>query len=85
MVNSHTFFSLRYGTLSPKQLVEAAAAQRVKTLVLTDINNSSAGLDFVRNCKTHGIKPVLGIEFRDTQHRFFFSRVLRVTMPVGRR
>jgi len=76
-LNVHSFFSLRYGTLSPQQLVEAAAAQRVKTLVLTDINNTSAALAFVRACKTHNIKPVLGIEFRDAQHRFLFVGIAR--------
>ena len=76
-LNAHTFFSLRYGTFSPKQLVEAAAAERVKILVLTDINNTSAALDFVRLCKTKGIKPVLGIEFRDAQHRFLFTGIAR--------
>lgn len=76
-LNAHTFFSLRYGTLSPKQLVEAAAAQQIKTLVLTDINNTSAALDFVRACKDKGIKPVIGIEFRDAQHRFLFTGIAR--------
>ena len=76
-LNAHSFFSLRYGTLSPQQLVETAAAQRVKTLVLTDINNTSAALAFVRACKTHNIKPVLGIEFRDEQHRFLFTGIAR--------
>ncbi len=74
---AHTYFSLRYGTLSPAQLVEVAAAQGVKTLALTDINNTSASLNFVRACKTHGIKPVLGIEFRDTEHRFLFTGIAR--------
>ena len=76
-LNAHSFFSLRYGTLSPQQLVEAAAAQGVKTLVLTDINNTSAALAFVRACKTHKIKPVLGIEFRDEKHRFLFTGIAR--------
>ena len=76
-LNAHSFFSLRYGTLSPEQLVEAAAAHQVKTLVLTDINNTSAALGFVRACKTYKIKPVLGIEFRDAQHRFLFTGIAR--------
>ncbi|MFN0173967.1 MAG: DNA polymerase III subunit alpha [Saprospiraceae bacterium] len=74
-LNAHSFFSLRYGTFSPKQLVETAALYQVKTLVLTDINNTSAALDFVRACKDKGIKPVLGIEFRDEQHRFLFTGI----------
>ncbi len=76
-LNAHTFFSLRYGTLSPQQLVEAAALRQVKTLVLTDINNTSAALDFVHACKAKGIKPILGIEFRDAAHRFLFTGIAR--------
>lgn len=76
-LNAHSFFSLRYGTLSPQQLVEAAATHRVRTLVLTDINNTSAALDFVRACQKKGIKPVLGIEFRDEKHGFLFTGIAR--------
>ena len=35
-----------------------------KELVLTDINNTSAAYQFVRECEKYGIKPVVGIEFR---------------------
>ena len=63
-LNVHTYFSLRYGTLSPTALVETAKAHSVKTLVLTDINNTSSSYAFIRECRKHGIKPVLGIEFR---------------------
>jgi DNA polymerase-3 subunit alpha len=52
-LNAHTFFSLRYGTLSPQQLVDAAAERQVTTLTLTDINNTPATLGhrtvFARN------------------------------------
>ncbi len=76
-LNAHTFFSLRYGTLSPPQLVEAAVSRRVKTLVLTDINNTSAALGFVHTCRERGIKPVLGIEFRDERCRFLYVGIAR--------
>lgn len=49
----------------------------VKVLALTDINNSSAALEFVRACETHKIKPVLGIEFRDAEHRYLFTGIAR--------
>ena len=35
-----------------------------ETLVLTDIHNTSGLMDFVRACRSEGIKPVAGIEFR---------------------
>ncbi|MBL7783956.1 MAG: DNA polymerase III subunit alpha [Saprospiraceae bacterium] len=73
----HSYFSLRYGTLSPKQLVEAATLRGIKTLVLADINNTSATLDFVRRCQTKGIKPVLGIEFRDEEYRYLYTGIAR--------
>lgn len=63
-LNCHTYYSLKYGTLSPQQLVEAAVAKGIKTLVLSDINNTSCAYSFIRACKENGIKPILGIEFR---------------------
>ena len=65
-LNCHTYYSLKYGTLSPKQLAEAAAKRGIKSLVLTDINNTSCGFEFITQCKKHDIKPILGIEFRAT-------------------
>jgi DNA polymerase-3 subunit alpha len=76
-LSAHTFFSLRYGTLSPKQLVEAAAQRGIRTLALTDINNTSAALAFVQTCERHSIKPVLGIEFRDQAGKFLFAGLAR--------
>ena len=66
-LNCHTYYSLKYGTLSPQQLVEAAAERGVKTLVLTDINNTSCAHKFIQACQKFDIKPILGIEFRASQ------------------
>ncbi len=63
-LNCHTYYSLRYGTIPPRELVAAAARWGIKTLVLTDINNTSAAFEFVRLCEASGIKPVLGMELR---------------------
>ena len=60
----HTHFSLRYGVLAPQRLVKTAAEWGVRTLCLTDINNTSCAGEFVEWCHVYGIKPVLGIEFR---------------------
>ena len=58
-----TYHSLRYGTLSPEQLVLLAREYGVEQLALTDINNTSAMPEFVRLCRQHGIKPVAGMAF----------------------
>ena len=63
-LNCHSYYSLRYGTLSPEDLVKQALGLKTKTLVLTDINNSSAIFEFVKSCKENQIKPIVGIEFR---------------------
>lgn len=73
-LNCHSYYSLRYGTLSIGQLVDQAihAFDTVRAtrhdiqpvLALTDINNSTGIMDFVAACKEKGIKPVAGIEFR---------------------
>jgi DNA polymerase-3 subunit alpha len=63
-LNSHTYFSLRYGTLSVERLTDQAVACGVDVLALTDINNSTGIMDFVAACNERSIKPVAGIEFR---------------------
>jgi error-prone DNA polymerase len=63
-LNCHSYYSLRYGTLSIEKLVETAKSLGITTLALTDINNSTGIMDFARTCTENGIKPVAGIEFR---------------------
>jgi DNA polymerase-3 subunit alpha len=63
-LNCHTAFSLRYGTLTPQRLVDKAADWGISCLALTDNNNTSCAVEFVRRCREAGIKPILGITFR---------------------
>ncbi len=64
-LNCHTYYSLRYGTFSEVELLQLAQQNQVTRLALTDINNTSAGLNFVRKAQDYGISPVLGIDFRN--------------------
>ncbi len=64
-LNTHTYFSLRYGTMPAKELLDEARRCNINTLALTDINNTSACLNFVRMAPDYNIKPVLGIDFRN--------------------
>ncbi|MDA3780111.1 MAG: DNA polymerase III subunit alpha [Bacteroidales bacterium] len=61
----HSYYSLRFGTRSPKQLVEMASKQNIKTLCLTDINNTTALFEFYKYCILFNIKAIAGIEFRN--------------------
>ena len=64
-INCHSYYSLRYGTLSVEKLVERAAELGIQALALTDINNSTGIMDFIAVCGEYGIKPIAGIEFRN--------------------
>lgn len=63
-LNCHSYYSLRFGTFSEVTLLKMAQDYGVKTVALTDINNTSACLNFVRKAQELHIKPILGIDFR---------------------
>ena len=50
--------------MSVEQLVQKASAAQADTVVLTDINNSTAIPEFAGECTKHNIRPAVGIEFR---------------------
>ena len=64
-LNCHTYYSLRYGTFSELDLLQLAKDHQVTHLALTDINNTSACLNFVRKAPEYDICPILGIDFRN--------------------
>ncbi|MCF8225044.1 MAG: DNA polymerase III subunit alpha [Bacteroidales bacterium] len=70
-LNCHSYYSLRYGTAAVETLVEKAAELGIGSMALTDINNSTGMVDFVRCCNEKGIDPVAGIEFRDGDHYLY--------------
>jgi DNA-directed DNA polymerase III PolC len=72
-VNVHSQYSLRYGTMSIPKLVEEAAARGITQMVLTDINNSTGIMEFMRECDEHGIKPIAGLEFRREKHLLYIG------------
>ncbi|HET6227357.1 MAG TPA: DNA polymerase III subunit alpha, partial [Bacteroidia bacterium] len=63
-LNCHTYYSFKYGTLSVAQLLSQAQQFQIDALVLTDINNTSGCLEFIRESKKHNIRPIVGIDFR---------------------
>ncbi len=70
-LNSHSYYSLRYGTYSINNLIKEAVSRGVKAMALTDINNSTGMIDFVSACKENNIKPIGGMEFRDGNELLF--------------
>jgi DNA-directed DNA polymerase III PolC len=64
ILNAHSYFSLRYGVISNVDLVKAAVDNNYEAIAITDINNTSGVLEFVKLCLTNNIKPIVGMEFR---------------------
>ncbi len=76
LLNCHTYFSLRYGVIDPETLVFQAKKLGWNRLVLTDINNSTAMLDFVKECQKQEVVPIGGIEFRN-ENTFLYVGIAR--------
>lgn len=72
-LNTHTYYSFKYGTLSEKELLATAQQSGVGQLALTDINSTSGCLNFVRLAPEYDIRPVLGIDFRNGAKQQFIG------------
>jgi DNA polymerase-3 subunit alpha len=73
LLNSHTYYSFKYGTMSVELLLKETSERGFTQIALTDINNSSACLDFTRQAGSFNIKPVIGIDFRDGVKQQFIA------------
>ena len=72
-LNCHSYYSLRYGTFSEVELLELAIENNVNCIALTDINNTSACMNFVQQAKKQNIKPVIGVDFRNGNTQQFVA------------
>lgn len=72
-INCHTYYSLRYGTFSETELLQLAKENKIHTLALTDINNTSACMNFVQQAKKVNIKPIIGVDFRNGNTQQFVA------------
>ena len=69
LVNTHSYYSLRYGTVSPKDLLKLISELGYKRMAITDINNTSACLDMARLAKKNKLEMSLGVDFRNSIHQ----------------
>ena len=63
--NCHSQFSLRYGTITEIELLELATKNSSGLLALTDINSTSAVLNFLKHAIKFPVWPVVGVDFRN--------------------
>ena len=65
-MNSHSYYSLRYGVLSPKEWLAFFESQPWPTMAITDINNTSACMTVLYLLRNHAKKrAVIGVDFRN--------------------
>ena len=64
-LNTHTAFSLRYGLMPPRVLLEKLSALGISHAAVTDINNTSAGLELLQLAPKYHCHITLGVDFRN--------------------
>lgn len=73
LLNTHTYYSFRYGTLDTKDLLQELQTAGVERFALTDINSTAASLNFVRLASKYDVNPILGIDFRNGADQLFVA------------
>ena len=62
-LHTHSHFSLLEALPQIPDLVAAAKADGQTALALTDNGNLYSAIDFYKECKAEGLKPILGVDF----------------------
>lgn len=70
-LNTHSYYSFKYGTMDPEWLLKNAAACGVQAMALTDINSTAGCMTFIRKAPQYHIKPLVGIDFRNGAQPLF--------------
>ncbi|WP_294825013.1 DNA polymerase III subunit alpha [uncultured Flavobacterium sp.] len=81
-LNCHSFHSLRYGTIPVADLVALGKAFGVHAMALTDINTVTGIYEFYRTCLEMGIKPIVGMEFRQ-DHKLLYIALAKNRAGLG--
>ncbi len=62
-LHNHTEYSLLDGMLNIEESVDKAKSLGMKALAITDHGNMYGAIEFYKECKKKGIKPIVGSEF----------------------
>jgi DNA polymerase-3 subunit alpha len=61
----HSHFSIKYGIMSPEELILWADESSYPFILLADINSTGAALDFLRKAQAKNVQPIIGVELRN--------------------
>jgi DNA polymerase-3 subunit alpha len=73
-LHNHSDYSLQDGAARVKDLVRAAVEHKMKAVALTDHGNLFGAIEFFKEAKANGIKPIIGMEAYITIDGDRFSR-----------
>ena len=62
-LHTHSHYSLLEALPKISELVATAKADGQKALALTDNGNLYGAIDFYKECKANGLKPIIGVDF----------------------
>ncbi|MFA5841805.1 MAG: DNA polymerase III subunit alpha, partial [Candidatus Paceibacterota bacterium] len=61
-LHTHSHYSLLDGLSKVDEMVKLAKKHEMPALALTDHGNMYGAIEFYKLCKSHGIKPIIGVE-----------------------
>ena len=64
LLNTHSWFSLNHGVLSPEQVLQEAHELGLQQVALTDVNCTAGWSDLFRLADKYKVRPLAGIEFK---------------------
>ena len=70
-LNCHSYYSLRYGTFSETELLDLALKNHVYHIALTDINSTSACMNFLKEAHDLPVHPIVGCDVRNGKKQCF--------------
>jgi error-prone DNA polymerase len=73
MLCNHSYFSLRYGTVNPEELLSLAIDGGYDAFAITDINCTAGVIEFFRLAEKKNFHAVAGIDFRNGVDRKYIG------------
>lgn len=70
----HTSYSFLDGECKPNELIARAKELGMKAIAITDHNHLGGTLEFQKECKSQGLKPILGLEAYYTEDMDMLSK-----------
>ena len=61
-LHTHSHYSLLKALPKIPDLVQKAKEVGCEALALTDLNNLYGAIEFIKECKAQGVKPIIGID-----------------------